>query len=66
MMVIVTPYLVSPTNPSNLQTPADGLQIANDAQTILMGQLNKVYHAPPQAAATAEHNYQGPVGYVIE
>jgi pilus assembly protein CpaC len=64
LVVIVTPYLVTPTSPSNLQTPADGLQIANDAETILLGHLNKVYKAPP--AAVAGRTYQGPVGYVIE
>ena len=57
-------YLVKPTSPSNLQTPADGLQIANDAETDLMGRINKAYHAPP--AAAAGRNYQGPFGYVIE
>jgi len=66
LVVIVTPYLVQPTNPNNLQTPADGLKIANDAETILLGHINSAYHAPPQAAAAAETNYQGPVGYVIE
>ena len=66
LVVIVTPYLVQPTNPNNLQTPADGLKIANDAETILLGHINSAYHAPPQAAAAAEQNYQGPVGYVIE
>jgi pilus assembly protein CpaC len=66
LVVIVTPYLVSPTNPNNLQTPADGLKIADDASTILLGRINEVYHAPPAAAASAERNYQGPVGYVIE
>jgi pilus assembly protein CpaC len=64
LVIIVTPYLVNPTSPSNLQTPADGLQIANDAETILLGHLNKVYKAPP--AAVAGRTYQGPVGYVIE
>jgi pilus assembly protein CpaC len=67
LVVIVTPYLVSPTNPANLQTPADGFQIANDAETDLFGRMNKTYHAPPQAAATTNaHGYQGPVGYIIE
>jgi pilus assembly protein CpaC len=67
LVVIVTPYLVNPTNPSNLQTPADGLQIANDAETDLLGRLNKTYHAPAAATATTTaHGYQGPVGYVIE
>ena len=65
LVVIVTPYLVSPTSPGNLQTPADGLKVADDASTILLGRLNQVYHALRPAAA-AGHNYQGPVGYVIE
>jgi pilus assembly protein CpaC len=67
LVVIVTPYLVSPTDPSKLQTPADGFQLANDAETDLLGRINKTYHAPPAAAATASaHGYQGSVGYVIE
>lgn len=64
LVVIITPYLVGPTSPGNLQTPADGLQIANDAETDLLGRLNKVYKAPP--GAVAGRTYQGPVGYVIE
>ncbi|HEX4198644.1 MAG TPA: type II and III secretion system protein family protein [Caulobacteraceae bacterium] len=64
LVVIVTPYLVTPTSPANLQTPADGFVVANDAQTTLLGRLNKVYKAPP--AAVAGRTYQGPVGYVIE
>jgi pilus assembly protein CpaC len=64
LVVIVTPYLVSPTSPANLQTPADGLQIADDAHTILLGKLNKSARAAPQA--TAGRTYQGPYGYVIE
>jgi pilus assembly protein CpaC len=64
LVVIVTPYLVSPTSPNNLQTPADGLQVASDVDTDLLGRMNKVYKAPP--AAVAGRTYQGPVGYVIE
>jgi len=64
LVVIVTPYIVSPTSPDNLQTPADGLEIATDAQTILLGRLNRVYKSPPQALAG--RTYQGPYGYVIE
>jgi pilus assembly protein CpaC len=64
LVVIVTPYLVKPTSPADLQTPADGLQLADDAQTLLLGRLNKVYKTPP--AAVAGRTYQGPVGYVIQ
>jgi Flp pilus assembly secretin CpaC len=28
LVIIITPYIVDPTKPQNLQTPADGLQIA--------------------------------------
>ncbi|WP_443749162.1 type II and III secretion system protein family protein [Asticcacaulis solisilvae] len=67
MVVIVTPYIVAPTSPNALQTPADNLDPANDLTTVFMGNLNKVIHkpvdgqAPPPAAP-----YQAPIGYVIE
>ncbi|MBX3478720.1 MAG: type II and III secretion system protein family protein [Brevundimonas sp.] len=64
LVVLVEPYIVSPTSPGRMQTPADGLRIASDAQTILFGQLNQAYGSPaPTAQGTG---WQGPVGYVIE
>ena len=63
LVVIVEPYLVKPGAPNQFQTPVDGLVVANDMDTILLGRLNKAYkgdRAPPPAA------WQGPVGYVIE
>ncbi|WP_165190758.1 type II and III secretion system protein family protein [Caulobacter soli] len=64
MVVIITPYIVDPTKPQNLQTPADGLETANDMSTVLLGRLNKVVKAP--VGANSGRAYQGPVGYVIE
>lgn len=65
LVVIVEPFIVTPTSSSRMQTPADGLRIATDAQTIFFGQLNQAYGSPaPTASATA--GWQGPVGYVIE
>lgn len=64
LVVIVTPYLVSPTSPDRLQTPADGLQIASDPETLLLGRLNRAYKAKPQPPGAPA--YQGPYGYVIE
>ena len=63
LVVIVEPYIVSPTSPGRMQTPADGLRIAQDAQAIFFGQLNQAYGSP---APTAQAGWQGPVGYVIE
>jgi pilus assembly protein CpaC len=64
LVVIITPYIVDPTRPQDQQTPADGLQIAGDMSTVLLGRLNKVVKAP--AGANSGRTYQGPVGYVIE
>ena len=65
LVVIVEPYIVSPTSPGRMQTPADGLRIAQDAETIFFGQLNQAYGSPaPTAQAGA--GWRGPVGYVIE
>lgn len=64
LVIIITPYIVDPTRPQNLQTPADGLKFAGDMSTALLGRLNQVVNAP--AGANAGRAYQGPVGYVIE
>jgi pilus assembly protein CpaC len=63
LVVIVTPYLVKSTSPDKLQTPADGLQIASDLQTVLLGRLNKASgRTPDRTGAT----FQGPYGYVVD
>ncbi len=64
LVIIVTPYIVQPTSPDRLQTPVDGMQVADDASTLVMGQLTKAYKAKPPAQAGRA--YQGPYGYVIE
>ena len=64
LVVIVTPYLVKAVSPDKLQTPADGLTIANDMQTVLLGRLNQAFgHFP---ARTPAASYQGPFGYVVD
>ncbi|HXQ15014.1 MAG TPA: type II and III secretion system protein family protein [Caulobacteraceae bacterium] len=64
LVVIVTPYLVNPVNAGQLQTPADGLQVANDHDTILLGRLNKTFNH--ESSAPTGRTYQGPYGYVVE
>lgn len=65
LVIIIEPFIVSPTSRDRVQTPADGLQIAGDAQAIFFGQLNQAYGTPAPGAA-ASSGWQGPVGYVIE
>jgi pilus assembly protein CpaC len=64
LVVIVTPYLVKPADPKTLQTPADGLMIATDLQTTLLGRLNQAFGRGP--ARTPAGSYQGPYGYVVD
>lgn len=68
MVVMVTPYIVSPTDPDRMQTPADNLQAPNDMNSVFMGQLNKVVKAKTGDAApvASAAPYQAPIGYVIE
>jgi pilus assembly protein CpaC len=63
LVVIVTPYLVKSLRPDQIQTPADGLQVADDISSTLMGQLNKGFNKP---APPPGKTYQGPFGYVVE
>ena len=53
--------LVKGTSPDQLATPADGLVMASDFETDLLGHLNSGF-SKPAAGAT----YQGPFGYVVE
>ena len=64
LVVIVSAYIVSPTSASKFQTPIDGLQVASDDDTVLLGRLNKTYKHDPQS--TSGKTYQGPYGYVVE
>ena len=63
LVVIVTPYLVKPGRPDQMQTPADGLQIASDLDTVLLGRLNRASGHP---APAPDKTYQGPFGYVVD
>jgi pilus assembly protein CpaC len=64
LAIIVEPFVVGPTTMDKLQTPTDGLEMANDASTDLIGRLNKSSNVQP--GAVAGKSLQGPYGYVIE
>jgi len=64
LAIIVEPFVVNPTTADKLQTPADGLELASDGASDLLGKLNKASNVPP--SATAGRSLQGPYGYVIE
>lgn len=43
LVVIVTPYLVDPTDPKKLRSPDDGLVSVRDSKAIFFGKMNEVY-----------------------
>lgn len=43
LMIMVTPYIAKPMEAAQVKRPDDGFVDATDAQTILLGRLNKIY-----------------------
>jgi pilus assembly protein CpaC len=63
LVVIVTPYLVSPTKLANLRTPGDGFAPATDMESLILGRINRQYKAP--GADTTGKGWRGPFGHVV-
>ncbi len=63
LVVIVTPHIVRSVAQKALETPDKNFNIANDAQTIMMGRLNRVYGS---AGKAPKGTYGGNVGYIVE
>jgi pilus assembly protein CpaC len=61
LVIIVTPYLVSPVSEDKLAVPTDGFAPPTDVDTIVNGTLNRTHQpsAPPTAMS------QGPSGYIV-
>ncbi|GAM98413.1 type II/IV secretion system secretin RcpA/CpaC [alpha proteobacterium U9-1i] len=65
LVIIVTPYLVRPTSPDQLRTPADGFMNPSEGESLLSGRLNSIYRAPSSQSGE-RRTLQGPHGHVIE
>lgn len=64
LVVVVTPYVVDPTNRKNIALPTDGYAPASDMDTVLMGRLNATYGA--NGSAPTDKKLKGPVGFVVD
>ncbi|WP_425410890.1 type II and III secretion system protein family protein [Hyphococcus sp.] len=64
LVIIVTPYLVTPTHESNLLDPSEGFVAASDAQTILFGKIVSTYGLA--GAGVKESSLQGPMGFILD
>lgn len=67
LVIIVTPYLVQPTSPNRLRTPADGFMNPSEGESLLTGRLNSIYRPSGGARGGDQpQRLQGPHGHVIE
>ncbi len=64
LVIIVTPYLVEATHESNLRDPSEGVVVASDAESILMGKLLSTYGLA--GAGVKEASLQGPMGFILD
>jgi pilus assembly protein CpaC len=64
LVVIVTPYLVSPVSQDELVSPSDGFRTGGDLAAVFFGRLNSVYAAPE--AEVAGMSWNGPVGFILD
>jgi len=64
LVVVVTPYIVDPTNRKKIALPTDGFAPASDMDTVLMGRLNATYGA--NGNAPTDKKLKGPVGFVVD
>lgn len=64
LVVVVTPYLVSPASADEFETPSDGYQTPGEFDSIFFGRLNRVYGAP--GADVEGRFWRGPVGFILD
>ncbi len=63
LVVLATPYLVSPTSEQELTRPDKNFAPADDVSALLLGRLNKIYGA---SGAKPKGRYHGHVGFIVE
>jgi pilus assembly protein CpaC len=64
LMVIVTPYIVRAVAQKELSRPDDGFAPATDAQSALLGQINRIYGVAGRVDPAAI--YQANFGFIID
>ncbi|MDH3660098.1 MAG: type II and III secretion system protein family protein [Alphaproteobacteria bacterium] len=68
LVILVTPYLVSPVSEPVLATPADGYEPPNDIERILEGRLHHARLRPGRGAPQGPNKQRlvGPIGFVLD
>jgi pilus assembly protein CpaC len=60
LVIMVTPYIVRPTDPNQLSRPDEGFLMPSPLRGLLLGHLNRVYSELPRDALKGEY------GYIVE
>jgi pilus assembly protein CpaC len=61
LMIMVTPFIAQPMNPSQVARPDDGFVESHDTQAILLGRLNRLYGVVPVKARV-----KGEFGFITD
>lgn len=64
LMILVTPYIAKPMQPSQPARPDDGFVDATDAQGVLLGRINRIYGSA--GGAPLGRSYRGHVGFIAD
>ncbi|MFV0298177.1 MAG: type II and III secretion system protein family protein [Hyphomicrobiaceae bacterium] len=65
LVVLVTPYIVSPTSARKLARPTDGLAVASDLKSNLLGHMNRIY-GKNVPANTERSLKDGHIGFIVD
>jgi pilus assembly protein CpaC len=63
LLIMVTPYLAKAADPRQIARPDDGFVDAHDAQSVLLGRLNKIYGSGKPSAG---QGYRGRIGFIAD
>ncbi len=66
LMVLVTPYVVRAVAQKQLSKPDDGFADPSDPQTVLLGQLNRIYGVAGKNETRPNGDYHGKYGFILD
>lgn len=66
LMVLVTPYVVRAVAQKQLSKPDDGFADPSDPQTVLLGQLNRIYGVAGKNETRPTGDYHGKYGFILD
>ena len=64
LLIVVTPYIVRPIDPSQVVRPDQNFQDASDPQTWLLGRVNRIYSASQSLQPMP--GYAGKIGFITQ